>query len=169
MHLQEITLFDLDLDVKVTQNVTKYPLHHVTYTPAKFPTATSNSFGGDAFTRTYILWHLTLGSRSYVPSTSCDLYTCKVWRCYVQELRRRCNTLFDIWPWPKCQGHTKCCPVTSTSCDLFTCKVCSCYVQQFRRCIYKKHYSCSYVLMHAGTEGRRPDFGTKLIYSYPFF
>ena len=30
MHLQEITLFDLDLGVKVTQNVAQYPLHHVT-------------------------------------------------------------------------------------------------------------------------------------------
>ena len=35
---QENTLFDLDL--KVTQDVAKYPLHHVTYTPAKFEVAT---------------------------------------------------------------------------------------------------------------------------------
>ena len=30
MYLHENTLFDLDLGVKVTQDVVKYPLHHVT-------------------------------------------------------------------------------------------------------------------------------------------
>ena len=35
------TLFDLDLGVKVTQNVAQYPLHHVTYSPTKFEVATS--------------------------------------------------------------------------------------------------------------------------------
>ena len=33
MHLQENTLFDLDLRVKVTRNVAQCPLHHVTYAP----------------------------------------------------------------------------------------------------------------------------------------
>ena len=28
--------FDLDIGVKVTGNVAQYPLHHVTYIPAKF-------------------------------------------------------------------------------------------------------------------------------------
>ena len=44
LHLQENTLFDLDPKVKgikVTQNVAKYPRHHVTYEPAKFDVATS--------------------------------------------------------------------------------------------------------------------------------
>ena len=36
MHLQENTLFDLDLGVKDTQNVAKCPLHHVTYAPTEF-------------------------------------------------------------------------------------------------------------------------------------
>ena len=36
------TLFDLDLGVKVTQNVAQYPQHHVTYAPAKFDVATSH-------------------------------------------------------------------------------------------------------------------------------
>ena len=36
MHLQENTLFDLDLGTKVTQNVAQYPQHHVTYAPSKF-------------------------------------------------------------------------------------------------------------------------------------
>ena len=51
MHLQEITLFDLDLGVKVTRNVAQYPLHHVTYLGTKFKVAMSNGLGGDAFTR----------------------------------------------------------------------------------------------------------------------
>ena len=50
---QEKTLFNLDLRVKVTQNVAQYPLHHVTYmfSPAKFEVAMSNSLGEDPFTR----------------------------------------------------------------------------------------------------------------------
>ena len=55
MHLQENTLFDHDLRVKVTQYVAKYPLHHVTYAHAKFEVATSNGLEGDAFTRIYII------------------------------------------------------------------------------------------------------------------
>ena len=43
--------FDLDLGVKVTQNVAQYPLHHVTYSTTKFEVATSNGLGGDTFTR----------------------------------------------------------------------------------------------------------------------
>ena len=55
MLLQVNTLFDLDLGVTVTQNVTQYPLHHVTYSDTKFEVATSNSLGGGAFTRKYII------------------------------------------------------------------------------------------------------------------
>ena len=55
MHLQGNTFFNLDIRVKVTQNVVQYPLHHVTYSPAKFEVATSNSLGGDAFTRKYVI------------------------------------------------------------------------------------------------------------------
>ena len=55
MHLQANTLYDLDLGVKVTQNVFQYPPNHVTYAPGKFEVATSNSLGEDAFTRKYIL------------------------------------------------------------------------------------------------------------------
>ena len=36
MHLQENTLFDFDLGVKVTWNVAQYTRHHVTYVPAEF-------------------------------------------------------------------------------------------------------------------------------------
>ena len=43
--------FDLDLGVKVTRNVTQYPLHHVIYASTKFEVARSNSLGGDKITR----------------------------------------------------------------------------------------------------------------------
>ena len=36
MHLQENTLYDIDLVVKVTQNVVQYSPNHMTYVPAKF-------------------------------------------------------------------------------------------------------------------------------------
>ena len=52
MKIQYLT-FDLDLAVKVTQNVAQYPLHHVTYSATKFEVATSNHLGGDTFTRKY--------------------------------------------------------------------------------------------------------------------
>ena len=52
--------FDLDLGVKVTLSVAQYPLHHVTYAPAKFEVATCDDFGEDAFTRKCIIWPLTL-------------------------------------------------------------------------------------------------------------
>ena len=51
MHLHENTLFDLDLEVKVTQDVAKYPLHHVTYSDIKFKVATPDGLGGDVFTK----------------------------------------------------------------------------------------------------------------------
>ena len=50
MHLQENTLYDLDLFVKVTQNVVQCRPNHMTYAPAKFEVATSNSLGEDGFT-----------------------------------------------------------------------------------------------------------------------
>ena len=51
MHLQENSIFDLDLGVKITWNVAQYPLHYVTYSATKFESATSNGLGGDTFTR----------------------------------------------------------------------------------------------------------------------
>ena len=46
-YLKEIQYltFDLDLGVKVTQNVAQYPLHHVTYSATKFEVASSNRLG----------------------------------------------------------------------------------------------------------------------------
>ena len=55
MHIQVNTLFDLDLGVKVTQHVTQYPLHHVTYSGTKFEVAASKGLGGHAFTLKYII------------------------------------------------------------------------------------------------------------------
>ena len=72
MHLQESTLFDLDLKVKVTLNVAQYPQHYETFSATKFEVARSNHLGGDTFTRKYIIQY-TLGSRSrshkMLPST----------------------------------------------------------------------------------------------------
>ena len=53
MHLQENTLFDFDLGVKVTQNVAQYPLYHVTYAPTQFEVTTLKALGGEAFTRKF--------------------------------------------------------------------------------------------------------------------
>ena len=39
LHVQECTLYDLDLGVKVIQGVAQYPPHHVTYAPAKVEVA----------------------------------------------------------------------------------------------------------------------------------
>ena len=55
LHLQENILYDLDLVVKVTQNVAQCPSNHMTYAPAKFEVVTSNSLGEDGFTRKYII------------------------------------------------------------------------------------------------------------------
>ena len=55
MHLNENTSFDLVLDIKVTQDVAQYPLHHVTYSDTKFEVATSNNIGRDAFTSKYTI------------------------------------------------------------------------------------------------------------------
>ena len=52
-YLQKNTQYDLDLLVKVRQNVVKCPPNHMTFAPAKFEIAMSNSLGEDAFTRKY--------------------------------------------------------------------------------------------------------------------
>ena len=43
--------FDLDLEVKVTRNVTQYPLHYAIYVSTKFEVATSNGLGEYTITR----------------------------------------------------------------------------------------------------------------------
>ena len=91
----------------------QYHPHHVTYAPANFEVAMSNGLE-DAFTRKYIIWPRLQGQGHMkcclVPSTSCDLCICKIWSCYFQVYEEMClqeNTLFDLWPWPRGQGHMK--------------------------------------------------------------
>ena len=55
MELQESTLYDIDLGVKVTQNVAQYHPHHVTYASANFEVAMSNGSGEDRITRKNII------------------------------------------------------------------------------------------------------------------
>ena len=77
MHLQENLSYDLDIVIKVTQNVVQYPPKHITHAPAKFEVAMSNGLGEDAFTSKYIIWPWPQGQGHMkcclVPSTSCDL------------------------------------------------------------------------------------------------
>ena len=51
-----------------SQDIAQYPLHHVTYSDTMFEVATSNSVGGDAFTRN-TLFDLDLVSHEILPST----------------------------------------------------------------------------------------------------
>ena len=53
MHLQENTLFDLDLGIKVTQNGAQCPLNHVSHAHTEFEVTTSKALGGEAFTRKF--------------------------------------------------------------------------------------------------------------------
>ena len=55
MHLQEYTVFDFDLRVKVTRNVAQCPLHHVTNAPTDFEVTMSKGLGGNAFSRKFNL------------------------------------------------------------------------------------------------------------------
>ena len=82
MYLQEITLFDLDPKVKVTQNVAQYPRHHVTYAPVKFDFA-HPMVKEKIHLQENTLFDLDLGGQGHrkccpVPSTSCDLCTYRV-------------------------------------------------------------------------------------------
>ena len=55
MQLHENTLLDRDLSVKA-----QFPLHQVTDTDTKFEVATSNGYGGDAFTMHYLIIDLDI-------------------------------------------------------------------------------------------------------------
>ena len=50
--IYQLFIFNLELGIKVTQNIAQYPLHNVTYAAVKFEVARSNGLGGDAFTKT---------------------------------------------------------------------------------------------------------------------
>ena len=47
------SIFDLDLGVKVTQNIAQYPLPHVNHPATTFEVARSKYLGGDTFTRKF--------------------------------------------------------------------------------------------------------------------
>ena len=70
-----------------TWNIAQYPLHHMTYSPAKFEVALSNCLGGKAFT-TNIWFDPRSRSHGALSYTSCNLCTCQVWSCYSKWLRR---------------------------------------------------------------------------------
>ena len=74
----------LTLGVKVAQIIAQYPRHHMNYAPTKCEVALYNFLRGDAFT------FFDLGHKNHrpVPSSSCDLSTCKVWIYYDQQLKR---------------------------------------------------------------------------------
>ena len=181
----------------------------------------SNGSGEDSLTRKYIIWPWDIWrSHEVLPSTLIIMWPIRRQNLklllpkHYEERRFQENTLFDHWPWPWGQGHTKRRPVPLTSCDLCTGKIWSCYFEKFmRRCIYKKiHYLTfdldlwvkvtrnvtQYPLHHViyaptkfqvatsnglgedtitrnvtdgrtdrQTDGRRTDFGTKLI--FPIF
>ena len=58
MQLQEEKMtFDLESRSHkiATLNVVQHPLHHVIYAATKLEVATSNSLGGETFTRKYII------------------------------------------------------------------------------------------------------------------
>ena len=56
----KIHFFTLTLGSRSHKMLSQYPSHHLTYAPTKFEVATSNRLGGDAMTRKYIIWSLTL-------------------------------------------------------------------------------------------------------------
>ena len=91
--------------VHVTWNVAQYLLLYVTYSAAKFETATSNGLRGDAFTWKNTLFDLNLGHTRWcqVTSTLCDLFRYKVWSFYIWRFEgdalTKKNTLFDFCPW----------------------------------------------------------------------
>ena len=88
MHLQEKTLFDLDLGVMVTQNLPStldimWPMHQHSLILLHL------TVREDAFTRKCIIWHWPSGQGHMtcclVPSTSCDLLSNKTCSCYVER------------------------------------------------------------------------------------
>ena len=70
MHLQGNTLYDLDIRVRVTQNVAQYSLHHVTYALITFENISKILVTGPRLVKEMHLKEntfmtLTLGSRSH--------------------------------------------------------------------------------------------------------
>ena len=101
VHHRIYSFFIFDLDLGVTQNIAQYPLHHVTYAPAKFEVTMSNGLGEDKFKRNYINWPLTLASRSYaiLPSTLYIMRPMHLQRLKLllkEQMHLQENTIFDL-------------------------------------------------------------------------
>ena len=95
MHIQENTLFNLDLG--------SHEMLQVPFTSCKLCTGkvcgaicTSNSWQGDAFTRKYIMRPLTFGSRSNISMPSI-LYI--MWPMHLQILKLLCTTVKEVMHW----------------------------------------------------------------------
>ena len=61
-------IFDLDLGVKVKQNVAQCPLHYVTYAPTEFEVTTSKALGMKHLQENPMYWttfRVTLTPRSH--------------------------------------------------------------------------------------------------------
>ena len=88
MHLQE----------KHYLNVAQYPLHHVTYAPAKHADATSNSLGVNTFFdldlgfRSYEVLHSTIYIMRHIQLQSLKVLCPRV----KEEIHLQENTLFDL-------------------------------------------------------------------------
>ena len=59
--LRRICIYKKIYYLTLTWNVAQCPLHHVTYAPTEFEVTTSKGLGGDAFTRTIIIWPWSQG------------------------------------------------------------------------------------------------------------
>ena len=93
INLQENTLFDLDIEVKVTGNVTQCPLHNVTYAPTKFEVTMSKGLGGDAFTRKYIF---DIGVKVTQNVAQYPLHHVTYSATKFEEIHLQENTLFNL-------------------------------------------------------------------------
>ena len=104
MYLQSLKLLCSTVKEELC-DIAQYPTNHMTYVPAKFENAPSNSLGEDAFKRTNFFLSLTLslGLTSYevLPSTlniMCPIHLqrLKVLCRRVEEMYLQENTLFDL-------------------------------------------------------------------------
>ena len=173
------TVFNLDHGIKVAWNIAQYPLHHLSYAPAKFEVDRRHCIYKKVqyltFDSNICLYHVTYAPANFEVATSKDWEDALTGKCitwpltlgsrshnispstiYImwpkeQQSLKLLRTLFDLWPWG--QGHMKCCPVPSSSCDLCSYKVLSCYSQGFRRRYnYKKPHAHRHILMHWQTD-----------------
>ena len=86
----------------------EFPLHHVTYAPAKFEVATPNSLRGDAFARKYILWPWCQGhiNVAQYPLHDVNYAPTKFEVALSNGLGGDAFTRkYILWPW--CKGYRK--------------------------------------------------------------